>query len=132
MSGRFKPAANTYVRPMAGWWRKNPYFILYMIREGSAIFLAAYALVLLAGLFCLSLGEGAYNVWRAALDTKVSIAFHGLALILVTYHSYTWFKVMPKTAPDLPIDPRLITRGGVIAAAVLSVLILMILLWVTR
>jgi hypothetical protein len=74
MSGRFKPAANTYVRPMAGWWRKNPYFILYMIREGSAIFLAAYALVLLAGLFCLSLGEGAYNVWRAALDTKLSVA----------------------------------------------------------
>ena len=132
MSGRFKPAANTYVRPMAGWWKRNPYFVLYMIREGSAIFLAAYALVLLAGLFCLSLGEGAYDAWRAALDTGPAIGFHILTLILVSYHSYTWFKVMPKTAPELPIDAKLMTRGGVAAAAGLSVLILAVLLWMSR
>jgi fumarate reductase subunit C len=132
MTGRFKPVARTYVRPMDGWWRRNPYFVRYMIREGSAIFLAAYALVLLVGLFCLCLGEGAYDLWRAALATKVSVAFHALALILVGYHSYTWFTVMPKTAPDLPIDPRLITRGAFAAAAGLSLLIVLILLWVTR
>ena len=53
---RFSPAARTYVRPMAGWWRKNPYFIRYMIREGSAVLLSAYALVLLLGLYCLTAG----------------------------------------------------------------------------
>jgi fumarate reductase subunit C len=132
MSGRFKPAANTYVRPMAGWWRRNPTFMLYMIREASAIFLTGYALVLLVGLLCLSLGEQAYDTWRAALGTKVLIVFHVLALILVSYHSYTWFKVMPKTAPDLPIEPRLLTWGGFIAAAGLSLLILLILFWVAQ
>jgi fumarate reductase subunit C len=132
MSGRFRPAVGTYVRPMAGWWRRNPYFLRYMIREASAVFLAAYALVLLAGLLCLCLGEGAYDLWRAALGTRVSVAFHVLALILVTYHSYTWFTVMPKTAPDLPMDQRVMTRAGFGAAAGLSLLILLILLWVTR
>lgn len=39
-----------YTRPMAGWWRKNPFFVEYMIHEGTALFVAAYGLVLLAGL----------------------------------------------------------------------------------
>ena len=132
MNGRFRPAARTYVRPMAGWWRRNPYFLRYMIREASAFFLAAYALVLLAGLVCLCPGETAYDAWRAALGTRVSVGFHVLALILVGYHSYTWFTVMPKTAPDRLMDPRLMTRIGFGAAAGLSLLILLLLLWVTR
>ena len=128
---RYKPAAKTYVRPMAGWWTRNPYFIRYMVREGTAVFLAAYALVLLMGLLCLALGEGAYQAWRAVLATPVSIGCHLVALVLVTYHSVTWFQVMPKTAPRLPFDPRLITRGGLIASAGLSVSIVVLLLWVT-
>jgi fumarate reductase subunit C len=117
---------------MTGWWLKHPYFFLYMIREGSAVFLTAYALVLLAGLACLALGEPAYDAWRAALATPVSIGFHIVALLVVAYHSVTWFQVMPKTAPDIPIDPKLIVRGGLTASAVLSVSILAILWWVTR
>ena len=40
----------TYVRPMTGWWRGNPYFVRYMVREASSVFLATYAIVLLVGL----------------------------------------------------------------------------------
>jgi L-lactate utilization protein LutB len=32
-----------YVRSMDGWWRKNPFFVEYMIHEGTALFVAAYA-----------------------------------------------------------------------------------------
>jgi fumarate reductase subunit C len=42
---RFKPAARTHVRPMGAWWRQNPYFVRYMLREGSAVFITACALV---------------------------------------------------------------------------------------
>lgn len=129
---RFKPVVTTYVRPMSWWWIKNPYFVRYMIREGSAVFLTAYSLVLLAGLLCLALGQGAYDAWRGWLETPVAIGFHLIALAIVTYHSVTWFQVMPKTAPKLPIDPRLIVRGGLAASAGLSLLILATLLWVTR
>ena len=74
----------------------------------------------------------AYDAWRGFLSTPFSIGFHVVALPIVAYHSLTWFQVMPKTAPQLPIDPQSIVRGGLAASAVLSVLILATLLWVTQ
>jgi fumarate reductase subunit C len=129
---RYKPDAKTYVRPMSWWWVKNPYFMLYMIREGSAVFLTLYALVLLAGLFCLALGPGAYDLWRSFLKTPLSIGFHLVALPVLAYHSLTWFQVMPKTAPQIPFDPKLIVRGGLATSVGLSVLILAAVWWMTR
>jgi fumarate reductase subunit C len=129
---RFSPETRTYIRPMAGWWRKNPYFVRYMIREGSAVFLSAYALVLLLGLYCLTQGEAGYDRWLAALATPVSIVFHIATLLMVSYHSYTWFQVMPKTAPRLPFDPKLLSAAGIVTAGVLSIAIVAILWWATR
>jgi fumarate reductase subunit C len=129
---RYRGAPRTHVRPMAGWWRKNPDYVRYMIREGSAVFLSVYALVLLAGLYCLVRGEAAYEGWRSVLGTPVAILFHVAAFGLVAYHSDTWFKVMPKTAPQLPFPPRLLTLGGCAATVVVSVLILLVLGWAVR
>lgn len=129
---RLKPAARTYVRPMGGWWRKNPFFVRYMLREASALFLSAYALVLLTGLYRLTQGEAPFEAWRASLATPLSIAFHALALLFVAYHALTWFQVMPKTAPRLPFDARLLTAGGLVLAAALSAGLLAALWWVAR
>ena len=30
-------ARRPYVRSMDGWWRRNPFFTVYMIREGTAV-----------------------------------------------------------------------------------------------
>lgn len=128
---RFPPAANAYVRPMRFWWLRKSYFALYMVREGSAVFLTIYALILLAGLACLAGGQAAFNDWRALLATRPAILFHVVAFAAVLYHSVTWFQVMPKTAPRLPVAPRLITRAGLGASACLSGLILVALLWLT-
>ena len=29
----------TYTRPMAGWWRRNPYYGWYKLREASSVFI---------------------------------------------------------------------------------------------
>lgn len=129
---RYKPALKTHTRPMAGWWTKNPFYVLYMLREGSALFLAIYALVLLVGLARLAQGPAEYEAWRAALASPASVAFHLLAAALVAYHSVTWFGVMPKTAPKLPFDPRLVTWGGWAAWAVVSVALVAVVAGVTR
>ena len=129
---RYRGTPRTYVRPMAGWWRKNPDYVRYMIREGSAVLLSAYALVLLAGLYCLGRGEASYAAWRAVLASPVAILFHIAAFVLVAYHSDTWFKVMPKTAPELPFAPRLLTIGGWAATVGMSVLILGLISWAVR
>ena len=124
----------TYVRPMQGWWRRNPYFVRYMIREASCVFLAIYAVILLVGLYRLTQGEAAWNAWREALTSTPSILFHWLALLTVSYHAYTWWKVAPKTAPDLrvggrPLPEMIIMAGGLLATLATSVLVYVIVRW---
>ena len=125
----------TYTRPMGGWWRKNPYFVRYMIREASSVFLAIYTVILLVGLYRLTQGEAAWDAWRAALTSPASVLFHWLALLTVGYHAYTWWKVAPKTAPDLriggrPLPELLVTAGGCLATLGTSVLVYAIVRWV--
>jgi succinate dehydrogenase subunit C len=124
----------TYVRPMDGWWRRNPYFVRYMVREGSSVFLGIYAIILLVGLLRLTQGEVAYEAWRAALVSPISILFHWLALLTVGYHAWTWWKVAPKTAPDVrvagrPLPEIVITAGGCVATLAVSVLVYVIVRW---
>lgn len=126
-----------YVRPMAGWWRKNPFFIEYMIHEGTALFVAAYALVLLAALVCLALGEAAWNAWLGAMKHSLVILFHLVTFAMVSYHSWTWFKIMPKTMPPVVLGGKrlsaaMITGGGLAAVALASLLALGLFWGMTR
>ena len=113
----------TYVRPMAGWWKRNPFFMRYMAREVTALFVAAYGLVLLAGLARLSQGPEAFEQWLDGLRSPFSVAFHIVLLAIFVYHTYSWFTIMPKTmAPVVVGGKRLsnaaITGLGLAAAAV--------------
>lgn len=124
----------TYTRPMGGWWRKNPYYVRYMIREASSLFLAIYTVILLVGLYRLTQGQAAWDAWRAALTSPGSILFHWLALLTVSYHAYTWWKVAPKTAPDLrvagqAVPERVIAAGGWLAMVGTSILVYVIVRW---
>lgn len=131
---RYQPATPrpSWRRPMAGWWWRHPVYLRYMLREASALCIAAYALLLLAGLVCLQRGEAAYNGWRALLDTPGSIGLHGLALVFMGYHAITWFQVMPKTMPRLPVPARWVTRGGMALSGAMSMALLLLLWWATR
>ena len=118
-------ARRPYVRPMAGWWRRNPFFLGYMAREATSLFVAAYALVLLAGLVALALGPGPFAAWREALRSPASIAFHALLLLVFAWHTWSWFSIMPKTMPSLYVGDRrvpaaAITGAGLAAAACAS------------
>jgi fumarate reductase subunit C len=122
-----------YVRPMQGWWRRDPFFMRYMAREATAPFVVAYALVLLAGLVRLSRGEQAFGVWLEGLSSPVSIGLHAILLAIFLYHTYTWFQIMPKTLPPIEVagrrlKPGTITLVGMAASAVLSLALLFLLL----
>jgi fumarate reductase subunit C len=115
----------TYVRPMDGWWRRDPFFIRYMAREATAIFVAVYALTLLVTLGCLARGEASFASWVAILRGWPSIALHAIVLAAFVYHTYTWFEIMPKTMPPIAIAgkklaPATITGLGLAASALLS------------
>ncbi len=122
----------TYMRPMAGWWRRNPFYLWYTLREWSAFFLTGYALVLLSGLARLVQGEAQYEAWRASLASPAALAFHAVALLLVLYHAWTWFKVMHKTLPFVRVAGRRVPDGAIFAAGIAGSALLsaLLLLWV--
>ena len=118
-----------YRRPMQGWWKRDPYYIRYLAMEATSLLIAVYTLILLFGLFRLSQGEAAFNGWLEALRSPVSVAFHGILLVAFVYHSYSWFKIMPKTLPAIylggeKLGQPMITRIGVAAAVVVNLLVI--------
>ena len=91
---------------MKGWWLKNPFYVRYMIRESTSVFVTLYAAILLSGLICLSRGEDAWQLWISVMNHPLFIVFHFLALAACLYHAVTWFKVAPKVAPNFYIGSR--------------------------
>ena len=125
-----------YLRPIRGWWKRDPYYISYLAMEATSLLIAIYALILLFGLLRLGQGEAAFNGWLEALQSPLSVALHGLMLLVFAYHSYSWFKVMPKTLPAIywrgaKLPQSVITRTGVAAAVVLNLLIIIALSGIT-
>ena len=121
-----------YLRPIRGWWKRDSYYIYYLAMEATSLLIAVYALILLFGLLRLGQGEAAFNGWLEALQSPLSVALHALMLLVFAYHSYSWFKVMPKTLPAIywrgaKLPEAVITRVGVAAAVVLNLLVIVVL-----
>ena len=114
---RNAPAGRAYVRSMRGWWRGNPFFVRYMIREATAVAVAVYAIVLATGVVRLAQGEAAWNGWLEALRSPWSLLMHFALLAATIVHAKSWFEIMPKTMPMIFIGNRrlgaaTITRMG--------------------
>jgi fumarate reductase subunit C len=114
-----------YVRPMDGWWRRNPYFVRYMAREATAPFVVAYAMILLAGLIRLSHGEAEFAEWLDGLASPWSVALHAVLFGVFAYHTWSWFRIMPKTMPPVvirgrPLPGATLTALGIAAAMAAS------------
>jgi fumarate reductase subunit C len=119
----------TYTRTMSGWWRRNPFYLWYTLREWSAFFLTGYALVLLVGLARLAQGEAQYEAWRSSLASPGAIIFHIAAMLIVLYHAWTWFKVMHKTLPFLYVGGRRLPDSAIFAAGIAASVVLSLLIF---
>ena len=129
-----KAARRPYVRPMRGWWKHNPFFVRYMVREVTAVAVWIYALILTVGVLRLGQGEAAWNGWLLALKSPLSLGLHLVLLISMVVHTQSWFEIMPKTmAPIVVNGERLsaarIQRTGWSVAAVVFVLVMVIAIW---
>src|SRR6185295_20388682 len=95
-----------YVRTMQGWWRRDPFFVRYMVREATAVAVAVYTIVLTVGVVRLAQGEAAWNGWLDALKTPWAMLLHVVLLIAMVVHAKTWFEIMPKTMPMIFVGGR--------------------------
>ena len=123
-----------YVRPMGRWWRRDPFFMRYMIREATALAVLAYAVVLAVGVVRLAQGEAAWNAWLQALRSPASLLLHAVLLIAMFVHAKSWFEIMPKTMPMLFVRGRriaatTITRTGWIVTVLVSAGLLALAWW---
>ncbi len=109
---------------MRGWWKRDPFFVRYMVRETTALGVAIYAVILAVGVVRLGQGEAAWNGWLAALRTPWSLLLHAVLLVAFVVHAKSWFEIMPKTMPMLffggkRVEAVTITRAG-FAAVILA------------
>jgi fumarate reductase subunit C len=123
-----------YVRPMHGWWKRDPFFMRYMVRELTAFAVLAYAVVLAVGVVRLAQGEAAWNGWVAALRSPASLLLHAVLLVAFVVHAKSWFEIMPKTMPTMFVGGRrvpgtLVTRTGWAATVVASLVVLALAAW---
>jgi fumarate reductase subunit C len=82
-----------------GWWLTHPRYIRYMLREMSCIFIGAYAVLVIVGLWRLSQGQAAFEAYMATSYDTAGFAFAVPAMLFALYHTYTWFQVTPKAMP---------------------------------
>ena len=126
-----------YVRTMQGWWKRDPFFVAYMIRETTALGVAVYAVILAWGLVRLAQGEAAWNGWLAAMRSPISIVLHVALLVGFVVHAKSWFEIMPKTMPMLHlggkrVEGATITRAGWLVTVVATLLMLALAWWGAR
>jgi fumarate reductase subunit C len=123
-----------YVRPMQGWWRRDPFFVRYMVREATALAVLVYTVVLTVGVVRLAQGEAAWNGWLGALQSPWSMVMHVVLLVAFGVHAKSWFDIMPKTMPMMFIGRQrvaasTITRTGWAATVLASIVLLGLARW---
>ncbi len=88
---------NPYHRPPRfTWWWGNRAYTLFVVRELTSVFIAAYVVLLLILLRKLALGREAYEAYLRLLSAPGMVVFHIVALAAAVYHSITWFGLAPK------------------------------------
>lgn len=90
-----------YIRPWPtfSWFTRRPGYMLFMVRELTAVFIAIYAVSLLCFLARLGRGPDAYAELIQELKSPGWIALHIVALAAAVWHAVTWFNLTPKAMP---------------------------------
>lgn len=122
-----------YVRSMRGWWRRDPVFARYLLREATSVGVLVYALIMTVGVVRLAEGAAAWGAWLAALRSPWALPLHLVLFAAFVLHAHSWFVIMPKTMPLIFIGGRrlsatTITRTGW-AATLLASFALLTLAW---
>ena len=86
-----------YRRPVSVWWWLESWrYAKFVLRELTSVAVAFTALLLLWMALAMREGPEAFARFRARMESPLFIALNILALIMVLYHSITWFNLAPK------------------------------------
>jgi fumarate reductase subunit C len=101
------------------WFMRHPHYMVFMLRELSAIFLAIYLVVLLLLVGRVHDSETAFEDFRDLLASPLMIVFHTIVLLFAILHSVTWFQAVPK-AMRVRLGDELLPPMKMIAPVILA------------
>ena len=98
-----------YVRHFSttGWWLSEGRYFRYMMRELSSLFIGAYTIVLIVGLYRLTQGAVEFEAFMARLLGPAGTVFSLVTFCFALYNTYTWFQVTPKAMPLVVAGKRI-------------------------
>ena len=144
----FRKPYNPPVKKLT-WWLENPFYIFYMVREGTAVLALFAVLEILFGIFMLALCELTPNqsltgvapyVWylQNFLGNPVIIALNVIILVSQLFHAVTWFALMPKAVRvfmnknSTELLPEYVTKLALYAALVGATVVIIAVAFLTK
>ena len=109
------------------WWLKSRRYFMFMMRELSSVFVAAFVLLFLYQLFLLTTGPAASANFQSSLLTPKFLVFYAVAFLFSLYHTVTWLGVVGRVQVlrlgGFTVPPKMMTAstfGGffVVSAAI--------------
>ena len=97
------------------WWLQTAPFRRFAARELTAVFAAAFSVILLLFLFALSQGKEAYEGFLRWLQLPAVVILSSIILLAMLYHAGTWFRLTAHIQV-IRIGRNQVPRGAVVAA----------------
>lgn len=124
-AGRLR--AHPYRQPF-NWWLRRRGYVLYMVRELTALPIAVWWLLFLVEVSRLRAGPGGYRPLEGWF-----VAVSAICLAAALWHSYTFLSyaglIMRIPLGDRDVSPRTIARAAFGGFAVLTVVVGGLLIW---
>jgi fumarate reductase subunit C len=121
-----------HVRVSTYWWLTRWPYLKFILREGSAVFVAWAVIVTLLQIHALKGGPEDYAQFQNWLRNPVVLAVNVVSLLFIIFHAVTWFNLAPKAMavrlggkrlPNLAIAAPNYVAWAVISAAVAWILL---------
>ena len=115
---------STYQRPLKlFWWLERRSYLLFVLRELSAVFVAWFVVYLLLLVNAVSDGAASYQEFLDWSGRRWVVAVNVLAMLFVLLHAITWFGLAPR-AMVVRVRGRRLPPAQVVAAHYLAWLVL--------
>jgi fumarate reductase subunit C len=86
----FRTHVSTY------WWLKSWFYLRFILRELSSVFIAWFVILTLLQVSALKRGPAAYAEFQEWLRSPILVMVNTVSLCFVVFHAVTWFNLAPK------------------------------------
>ncbi|MGH9254898.1 MAG: fumarate reductase subunit C [Vicinamibacterales bacterium] len=104
-----RPRMSTY------WWLEKPAYLLFMLREGSCMFVGWFTAYLLLLLRAVQQGPAVYEEFLAWSATPSIVALNVVSFAFLLFHAITFFQATPQ-AMIVRVGRRRLPGGALLAA----------------